>query len=209
VRYTYDNNYFNDRHQGLPVDGYTAWFERMLDNPRIDVRLETDFLADSGPFSKGAVVGSLPVVYTGPIDKYFDYSEGALSWRTVDFQTEVLPVPDFQGTSVMNYADLDTPFTRIIEPRHFYPERAYPDSATVIMREFSRSAQLSDEPYYPVNTESDRTRLSAYKVRAAAEPDILFGGRLGSYQYFDMHVTVAAALAAFEQWVKPRFAKKR
>lgn len=167
VRYTYDNRYFNDTHEGLPVDGYTAWLERMADHKNIEVRLGVDFFDESQPVSKGNVVGNVPVVYTGPVDRYFDYAEGDLSWRTLDFEEEVLPVGDFQGTPVMNYADADVPYTRIHEFRHFHPERDYPTDKTVIMREFSRFAERADEPYYPVNTPADRERLLKYRDLAA------------------------------------------
>ena len=124
VRYNYDNRYFNDTHEGLPTDGYTAWLERMADHPNIEVRLDTDFFDASQPFNKEATVGQIPVVYTGPVDRYFDFAEGALSWRTLDFEREVLNVGDFQGTPVMNYPDADFPYTRIHEFKHFHPERA-------------------------------------------------------------------------------------
>ncbi|RLV51866.1 UDP-galactopyranose mutase, partial [Aeromicrobium phragmitis] len=126
----------------------------MADHPNIEIRLDSDFFDASQPVNKGSVVGQVPVVYTGPVDRYFDYAEGALSWRTLDFEREVVDVPDFQGTSVMNYADRDVPFTRIHEFRHFHPERAdrYPNDKTVVMREFSRFAESGDEPYYPINT---------------------------------------------------------
>lgn len=149
VRYTYDNRYFNDTWEGLPVDGYTAWLERMADHPNIEVRLNTDFFDADQPFNKKATVGQLPIVYTGPVDRYFDFEAGELSWRTLDFEQEVLPIGDFQGTSVMNYPDTDVPYTRIHEFRHFHPERDYPSDKTVIMREFSRFATRDDEPYYP------------------------------------------------------------
>jgi UDP-galactopyranose mutase len=194
VRFTYDNRYFADAHEGLPAQGYRAWFERMADHPRIDVRLDTDFFDASQPASKDATVGRVPVVYTGPVDRYFGYSRGALGWRTLDLVQEVLPVGDFQGTSVMNYADLDVAWTRILEFRHFHPERAYPDDATVIVREYSRAAGRDDEPYYPVATPDDQARLAAYQALARAEPRVWFGGRLGSYRYFDMDTTIAAAL---------------
>jgi UDP-galactopyranose mutase len=140
VRYNYDNRYFNDTHEGLPVDGYTAWIERMADHPNIEVRLDTDFFDETQEYNKKSVVGRIPVVYTGPVDKYFDYQGGELTWRTLDFEQEVLPVGDFQGTPVMNYADSTVPYTRIHEFRHFHPERAeYPTDKTVIMREFSRA----------------------------------------------------------------------
>lgn len=197
VRYTYDNRYFNDRWEGLPVDGYTAWLERMADHPNIEVKLATDFFDESHPLHKGAVVGQVPVVYTGPVDRYFDDAEGALSWRTLDFEREVLDVGDFQGTSVMNYADADVPYTRIHEFKHFHPERVdrYPADRTVIVREYSRFAEIGDEPYYPVNTPADRERLLAYRERAKDEKDVHFGGRLGTYQYLDMHMAIGSALS--------------
>ncbi|MBO1900613.1 UDP-galactopyranose mutase [Leucobacter weissii] len=197
VRYTYDNRYFNDTHEGLPVDGYTAWLERMADHPNIEVRLDTDFFDTAQPLNRAATVGQVPVVYTGPIDRYFDYAEGELGWRTLDFEQEVLPVGDFQGTSVMNYAGADVPYTRIHEFRHFHPERDYPEDRTVIMREFSRFAERDDEPYYPVNTPADRERLLAYRALADAERGVLFGGRLGTYQYLDMHMAIGSALSMF------------
>jgi UDP-galactopyranose mutase len=205
VRYSYDNRYFNDRHEGLPVDGYTALLSRMADHPRIDLRLGTDFFTADG-FGKAATVGQLPIVYTGPVDRYFDDALGALSWRTLDFEREVLPVGDFQGTSVMNYSDLDVPYTRIHEFKHFHPEREAPADATVIMREYSRFAGPGDEPYYPVNRPADRDRLLRYREFTAEEPEVHFGGRLGTYQYLDMHMAIAAALSLVENRLAPAFA---
>ncbi|HEX7350277.1 UDP-galactopyranose/dTDP-fucopyranose mutase family protein, partial [Brachybacterium sp.] len=136
VRYTYNNRYFNDTYEGLPKDGYTAWLERMADHPNIEVQLNTDYFDTTQPLNKDAVRGNIPVVYTGPMDRYFDFELGELGWRTIDLETEHLDVGDFQGTSVMNYADSETPYTRIIEPRHFHPERDhYPTDRTVIQRE--------------------------------------------------------------------------
>lgn len=197
VRYNYDNRYFDDKWEGLPTDGYTAWIERMADHPRIEVKLATDFFDESQPLSKSATVGRVPIVYTGPIDRYFADSQGALSWRTLDFEREIVGVGDYQGTAVMNYADADVPYTRIHEFRHFHPERAdrYPTDKTVIMREFSRFADGDDEPYYPVNTADDRARLLAYRELAKGEKDVLFGGRLGTYQYLDMHMAIGSALS--------------
>ena len=197
VRYTYDNRYFNDTWEGLPTDGYTAWLERMADHPNIEVKLSTDYFDESQPLNKKATVGQVPVVYTGPVDRYFDYTEGALSWRTLDFEEEVLEIGDFQGTSVMNYADAAVPFTRIHEFKHFHPERAdrYPTDKTVIMREFSRFATREDEPYYPVNTPDDRAGLLAYRDLVKGEQDVHFGGRLGTYQYLDMHMAIGSALS--------------
>jgi UDP-galactopyranose mutase len=197
VRYNYDNRYFNDTWEGLPVDGYTAWIERMADHPKIEVRLGTDFFDTAQPLNKKAAVGQLPIVYTGPIDRYFEGVEGALSWRTLDFEEEVVDVGDYQGTSVMNYADADIPYTRIHEFKHFHPERAdrYPADKSVIMREYSRFASVDDEPYYPVNTAADRAKLLSYRELAKGERDVHFGGRLGTYQYLDMHMAIGSALS--------------
>ena len=196
VRYTYNNRYFSDTHEGLPKQGYTAWLERMADHPNIEVLLDTDYFDTSQPLNKEAVRGNLPVVYTGPVDRYFDYELGSLGWRTIDLETEHLDVGDFQGTSVMNYADAEVPYTRIIAPRHFHPERDYyPKDRTVIQREYSRFAENGDEPYYPINSGDDRERLLAYRELADAEPRTLFGGRLGTYQYLDMHMAIGSALS--------------
>lgn len=206
VRYTYDNRYFNDTHEGLPVDGYTAWIERMADHPNIEVRLDTDFFTAGDGMGKASAVGSVPIVYTGPIDRYFDYAGGELAWRTLDFEREVLQTGDFQGTSVMNYADASVPFTRIHEFRHFHPERTtYPTDRTVIMREFSRFASRDDEPYYPVNTPADREALLAYRELQQGEKDVFFGGRLGTYQYLDMHMAIGSALSMFDNTIAPLF----
>jgi UDP-galactopyranose mutase len=197
VRYNYDNRYFNDTWEGLPTDGYTAWLERMADHSNIEMKLNVDFFDETQPLNRDALVGQVPIVYTGPVDRYFDYAEGALSWRTLDFEQEVVGVGDFQGTPVMNYPDMDIPFTRIHEFKHFHPERkdVYPTDKTVIMREFSRFAEKSDEPYYPVNTPADREGLLAYRELQKGEKDVHFGGRLGTYQYLDMHMAIGSALS--------------
>jgi len=203
VRYTFNNRYFNDTHEGLPVDGYTAWLERMVDHPNIEVRLNTDFFA-----LRSEIQGNVPVVYTGPLDEYFGYAAGELGWRTLDFDLEVVGTGDYQGTPVMNYADADVPFTRIHEFRHFHPERDwYPKDKTVIMREYSRFASRGDEPYYPINTAQDRERLLAYREMAGREPGVLFGGRLGTYQYLDMHMAIGAALSMYDNRLRPHLAE--
>ena len=207
VRYTYDNRNFNDKYEGLPVDGYAAWLERMAAHPNIEVRLNTDFFSDDHEYSREKVLGQIPVVYTGPVDRYFDYAEGDLSWRTIDLEEEVLPIEDFQGCSVMNYPDADVPFTRIHEFRHFHPERDYTKDATVIMREYSRFANKGDEPYYPVNTSVDREKLLKYRDLAKGEQNVLFGGRLGTYKYLDMHMAIGAALSMFDNKIRPHFAQ--
>ncbi|WP_314604419.1 UDP-galactopyranose mutase [Rothia mucilaginosa] len=206
VRYNYDNRYFNDKYEGLPVDGYAAWLERMAAHPNIEVHLNTDFFEPGHQYSRENVLGHIPVVYTGPVDRYFDYAEGDLSWRTIDLEEEVLPIEDFQGCSVMNYPDADVPFTRIHEFRHFHPERDYTKDATVIMREYSRFANKGDEPYYPVNTSVDREKLLAYRDLAKGENNVLFGGRLGTYKYLDMHMAIGAALSMFDNKIRPHFA---
>jgi len=205
VRYNYDSRYFNDKYEGLPVDGYTAWMERMVASDLIDVYLDTDFFDPENPLNKAAVVGKVPVVYTGPVDRYFDYSAGDLSWRTVDFEKEVVDTGDYQGCSVMNYGDIDVPFTRIIEFRHFHPERDYQDKKTVIFREFSRFADHGDEPYYPVNTAQDRERLEQYRKLMKNEDRVFFGGRLGTYKYLDMHMAIASALTMLDNELAPLF----
>ena len=207
VRYTFDNRYFNDRYEGLPKDGYTAWLQRMADHPLIEVRLGVDFFDVRD--DPDVVPPGVPVLYTGPLDRYFDYAEGELGWRTLDFVPEVLDTGDFQGTPVMNYADTDVPWTRIHEFRHFHPERDYPTDKTVIVREYSRTAQHDDEPYYPINTPGDRTMLKRYRARAEAEPDVYFGGRLGTYQYLDMHMAIASALSFYDNTLTDRLAAGR
>ena len=208
VRYNYDNRYFNDAHEGLPVDGYTAWLEKMAEHPSIEVRLGVDFFDTSQPFSRGNT-GGLPVVYTGPLDRYFDYSEGELSWRTLDFEVETVEVDDYQGTPVMNYADMDTPYTRIHEFKHFHPEREYRTGSSVIMREYSRFANRDDEPYYPVNRPEDREMVLAYRRLQEQEPAVHFGGRLGTYQYLDMHMAIGAALSMFRNTIGPLLEQRR
>ena len=204
VRYTFNNRYFNDTYEGLPVDGYTAWLTRMADHPNIEVRLDTDYL-DPNHGLVEEFKGKVPVVYTGPVDEYFGNSEGRLSWRTVDLEPSVVEVDDFQGTSVMNYNDAEVPFTRIHEFKHFHPERTYLPGKTVIVHEYSRFAEEGDEPYYPINTAEDREKLLKYRELAKAEPMVLFGGRLGTYQYLDMHMAIGSALSMFENVLAPHF----
>ncbi|WP_214406085.1 UDP-galactopyranose mutase [Pseudonocardia lacus] len=208
VRYTFDNRYFNDTYEGLPVDGYTAWLEKMADHENIEVRLDVDYFD-----VRDAIPAGTPTVYTGPLDRYFGNSEGELSWRTLDFEQEVLTgTGDFQGTSVMNYNDADVPYTRIHEFRHFHPERDYPKDKTVIVREYSRFAEPGDEPYYPIGTPEDRAKLTRYRELARKETannNVLFGGRLGTYKYLDMHMAIGSALTMFENRLAPHFGEGR
>ena len=206
VRYTFNNRYFNDTYEGLPVEGYTAWLENMAAHENIEVRLDTDWFEVRDEIR--AESPDAPVVYTGPLDRYFDYSEGRLGWRTLDFETEVLETGDFQGTPVMNYNDAEFDYTRIHEFRHFHPEREdkYPKDKTVIMKEYSRFAEDDDEPYYPINTPADREMLLKYRERAEQETNeekVFFGGRLGTYQYLDMHMAIGAALSMFDNKLEP------
>lgn len=208
VRYTFNNRYFNDTYEGLPVEGYAKWLENMADHENIEVRLNTDWFEVRDELR--AESPEAPVVYTGPLDRYFDYAEGHLGWRTLDFEQEVLDTGDFQGTPVMNYNDADVPYTRIHEFRHFHPEREdkYPKDKTVIVKEYSRFAEDNDEPYYPINTPEDREKLEAYRKLAAAESEdnkVLFGGRLGTYQYLDMHMAIGSALSMYDNQLKPFF----
>ncbi|MGW5646559.1 UDP-galactopyranose mutase [Saccharopolyspora sp. NPDC003752] len=208
VRYNFNNRYFNDSFEGLPVDGYTAWLQKMADHPNIEVRVSTDFFD-----VRAELPADVPVVFTGPLDRYFDYVEGELGWRTLDFETEVVPTGDFQGTSVMNYADQEVPYTRIHEFRHFHPERDYyPKDKTVVVREYSRAAESGDEPYYPINTPEDRRKLEAYRELAkkeAKERKVVFGGRLGTYKYLDMHMAIGSALSMFDNKIAPYFTEGR
>lgn len=203
VRYDFNNRYFNDAWEGLPKNGYAAMLNAMAANPLIDIRMNVDFFD-----VKSLIKGDQTLVFTGPIDQYFEYSEGRLQWRTLDFEIETHFVRDFQGTSVMNYSDLEVPFTRIHEFRHLHPERDYPQDKTVIMKEFSRAATGKDEPYYPVNTRPDRDVLTRYRELAKREKNVFFGGRLGTYQYLDMHMAVASALSMFDNELKHMLRKK-
>lgn len=194
VRFNFDNRYFSDAYQGMPVDGYTAIFERMLDHPNIHVRLDTDWFA-----MRPTIPASIPTIYTGPIDRYFDYREGRLGWRTTDFKKQVVQTGDYQGIAIMNYADAEIPQTRIVEYRHFHPERNYPPDRSVIVHEYSRRADGQDEPYYPIDTPADKLLFLRYKALAEKEPNVFFGGRLGTYRYLDMHQAISAALKDWEK----------
>lgn len=194
VRYTFDDRYFSDRWQGIPDVGYADWIFRMADHENIKVTLDTEWND-----VKYEILSKYPVVYTGPLDAYFNYSAGRLGWRTLDLDVKTLPVSDYQGCSVLNEADEYVPHTRTIEFHHFNPERArrYPADKTIICRETSRTAEVGDEPYYPINTADDHAKLTRYRELVDRERDqlsVLFGGRLGTYRYLDMHMAIASAL---------------
>lgn len=210
VRFNYDNRYFKDTWEGLPKDGYTAWFERMIDDPRITVSLNTDFFDESQPFNKTALnAAGVPVVYTGPVDRYFDYELGDLQWRTVDFREVRYDEDDHFGCPVMNFADADVPYTRAIEFKNFNPERhdSQNHERTVVWEEYSRFAERGDEPYYPINTEADRELYARYVELEQTVPNTVFGGRLGTYKYYDMHQVIDTALTAYQEQIHPMITK--
>lgn len=195
VRLTFDNNYFNALYQGIPMGGYTKLVENMLEG--IEVRLNTDYLENKEELDKVAN----KIVYTGPIDAYFDYSLGALEYRSVRFENEVLDIPNFQGNAAVNYTDRETPWTRIIEHKWFEfgkDEDGNDLPKTVISKEYSSEWKLGDEPYYPVNDEKNSVLYSKYKELADKEEKVIFGGRLGEYKYYDMDAVIDAALLKVE-----------
>ena len=191
LRFRYDNNYYNDRYQGIPIGGFTAIFEKMLSG--CDVRLGVDYLAARDELRALADV----VVFTGSIDSYFDYAEGELAWRSLRFEHELLDIDDYQGVAVMNYTDAETPFTRIIEHKHF---EFGTQPRTVITREYPQAWSRGVEPYYPIEDDENRARYARYEQRAAAEQGVYFGGRLGEYRYYDMQDTVKSARQKASIW---------
>ena len=196
VRLTFDNNYFNALYQGIPVGGYTKMIENILDG--IEVRLGVDYLKDKAKWDGMAK----KVVYTGPIDAYFNYSLGYLEYRSVRFETEILDKPNFQGNAAVNYTDRETPWTRIIEHKWFEfgkDENGKELEKTVISREYSSEWKPGDEPYYPVNDEKNSALYQKYKELANKEENVIFGGRLGEYKYYDMDAVIASVLERCEK----------
>ncbi len=199
VRLTFDNNYFNALYQGIPIGGYTKMIENLLDG--IEVRLNTDYLEHKAELDALAN----KVVYTGPIDAYFNYSLGYLEYRSVRFETELLDIPNFQGNAAVNYTDRETPWTRIIEHKWFEfgkDKNGNDLPKTVISREYSSEWKPGDEPYYPVNDEKNSKLYQQYKALAEKEPNVIFGGRLGEYKYYDMDQVIAAVLKKCEEEMK-------
>ncbi len=194
IRFTYNLGYYNDPYQGIPRDGYGAMFQRMLKHPNIEIRLKTDFFD---------VRGELPphelLIYSGPIDQFFDYKHGRMGWRSVRFEKLVFEQEDFQGTSVMNECDGDVPYTRTHEFKHFTPELKF--EKTMVVREFSYDPQPGDDVYYPVRTDADLAIRAQYAAEAEAtdHAHVVFGGRLGAYAYLDMENTVSTALEKFDE----------
>lgn len=201
-RKNYNENYFFDKWQGVPEKGYSFLFDNILRSTKIRVLLNMDFFTIKNMLNPKAII-----VYSGPIDKFFDYKYGALSWRTLLFEKEVLPVEDFQGNAVMNYPELDVPFTRIHEPRHLHLEREYNKSQTLILKEYSHKSD-STEPYYPIATADNHRKYNLYRKEADLHACVHIGGRLGDYQYLDMDQTIARALDIFETQISPSYLQK-
>ena len=193
VRFTYDNNYFNALYQGIPVEGYTKMIEKMLDG--VDVRLGIDYLIDREALEPLAD----KIVYTGTIDAYFNYCYGALGYRSVRFETEILDTDNYQGNAVINYTDEETPYTRIIEHKHFVFGT---QKKTVISREYSQEWTIDTEPYYPINNDENNALYEKYKALAENEHHVIFGGRLGQYRYYDMDAVILTALDTAEREIK-------
>lgn len=208
VRYNYNNHYFSNTYEGLPVDGYGKLLQSMIDAGNlgagsVEVRLKTDYFTDKA--IQKLRNNKTMTIFTGPIDRFYDYKFGELRWRSLDFKKEVVKTTDFQGCPVMNYADQEPKYTRIHEFKHFHPERwddpkypGYATDKTVIVREFSKTWRRGDEPYYPVNTVEDQKKLAKYRELVSKEKNIVFGGRLGEYAYYDMDKTFASALELFD-----------
>ncbi len=192
LRFTYDNNYFNDRYQGIPIGGYTKIVEKMLEGS--DVLLDTDYFE----FIKDNEGIADKVLFTGMIDEYYDFCYGHLEYRTVRFETEVLDCDNYQGNAVVNYTDREVPYTRIIEHKHFEFGK---QEKTIISREYSMEWEPGMEPYYPVNNERNNDLFEKYKALADKEEKVIFGGRLGNYKYYDMDKVIIAALEAVEKYV--------
>ena len=196
VRYNYVEDYFvNCTWQGIPEGGYTNVFRKLLSSPNIEVKLNCDFFE-----IRDQLKIKEKIIYSGPIDRYFDYSFGYLEYRGLDFEKKYFDYVDYQGTSVMNYVDLDVPYTRVHEPLHLHPERQYNNTQTIVFIETPNANH--ETPYYPVNTEKNNTILKKYLHRAKSEQDVLFGGRLGEYAYYDMDRTILSALECFEGHLK-------
>jgi UDP-galactopyranose mutase len=197
VRFSFNDFYFSDRYEGLPICGYTAIFDKMLKHPMIQVINNCDYFDVRGELDPRVLS-----IYTGPVDRYFEYKFGELGWRTLDFEIERLEIDDYQGAAVVNYPDINVPFTRIHEFKHLHPERQY-GKKTIIMREYSRFAKRDDEPYYPIGRQDEKLRYNQYKKLVETEPNVIFAGRLGTYRYLDMHQAIGAALSLYEKKIAP------
>ena len=200
LRFNFNQNYFSDRYEGIPVNGYTPLIANMLSSPLISVETDLDFFEIESSIPSDSLI-----VYTGPLDRLYGYVHGQLNWRTLDFKTKILTnTEDYQGNSVINYPSLDVKFTRIHEFKHLHPENWANFRGTVVSEEFSRHAGRDDEPYYPVNTVDDREKVKKYRQMLKEDKRaLIIGGRLGTYQYLDMHMAIASALRLFEREVLP------
>ena len=197
IRSSYDVNYYRDYNQGIPLTGYNSLFERLLDHPNITVRCHAPVVLAEGRFQiEGGELPAAPVYYSGPIDALFGYRFGHLPWRTLRFEEEKVAVRDYQGTAVVNYTEAEVPFTRIHEFKHYHPENAQVMAApkTIIVREYSQEWRPGDEPYYPIDNADSRALLERYRQEAVKIPNLIVGGRLGDYKYYDMDQSMAAAL---------------
>lgn len=192
VRFTYDNNYFNDTYQGIPIGGYTQIIKKMLDHPNITIHLDTDFFDKKQFYEENYD----KIVYTGMIDQYYDYKFGELEYRSLKFETEILDMVNYQGNSVINYTDKEHEYTRIIEHKHFEYGR---QKKTVITKEYPSDWKRGDEPYYPINDEKNNAMYQKYYEISKQQNKVIFGGRLGMYRYFDMHMVIAEALKSVEK----------
>lgn len=194
VRLTYDNNYFNDTYQGIPIGGYTQIVEKMLASDLIDVETGIDFFADRNQYLKNYP----KVIFTGMIDQFFDYQLGELEYRSLRFETEEINVDNYQGNAVVNYTDAETPYTRVIEHKHFEFGKG-DKNKTIVTKEYPQTWHRGDEPYYPVNNSANNGLYKRYQKLSQTVPNVMFGGRLGQYRYYDMHQVIHAALVAVSQ----------
>lgn len=203
VRFDKNQLYFSDKFQGIPCDGYTPIFEKMLQSPLIDIQLGVDYFE-----MKKEIPNTLPIIYTGPIDKFFNYKHGKLGWRTVEFEISHYDQQFFQKNSVINYAEKSVPYTRIHEFKHYHPEKEelYQQSKTITFKEYSIKTSQNVDPYYPINSAQDVKMYNRYKEESLLLNNTHFGGRLGQYLYLDMHQVVAQALTHYENVIKAKFA---
>lgn len=201
LRKNYNESYYFSRWQGIPLMGYTEIFRKLLNNKKIKVKLNTDYFE-----IRENIPETIFVIYSGPIDKYFDYKYGQLEWRTLEFKKRILQVEDYQGTSVMNYAEESIPYTRIHEPRHLHPEKNYTKEKTLIIEEYSEPDD-GNNPYYPINDEKNQKLILKYRNETQKLNNVAISGRLGDYKYYDMHQTIAMALELYENKIKRNYRK--
>lgn len=197
-RKNYNENYYFDKWQGIPIDGYAALFNKILSDKKINLLLNTDFLSIKSELNPDALI-----IYSGPIDRFFDYKFGKLSWRTLQFEKEIVFEEDFQGNAVINFPEKEIPYIRIHEPRHLHPERKYSTHKTVIIREYSRPDDGTN-PYYPIPSTQNIEKYKRYRQAAEQLKNVFITGRLGEYKYYDMHHTIENALDLFENRIVPK-----